>query len=42
MPSSSRTLGTMALPVSYLDWAVSEWRPERMSWLWMTPKSIDG
>ena len=37
-----RTLGTMALPVSYLDWAVSEWRPERMSWLWMTPRSIDG
>ena len=34
-----RTLGTMALPVSYLDWAVSEWRPERMSWLWMTPRS---
>jgi hypothetical protein len=37
-----RTLGTMLLPVSYLDWAVSEWRPERMSWLWMTPRSIDG
>ena len=37
-----RTLGTMALPVSYLDWAVSEWRPERMSWLWMTPRSING
>jgi hypothetical protein len=36
-----RTLGTMALPVSYLDWAVSEWRPERMSWLWMSPRSID-
>lgn len=25
------------LPKSYLDWAVSEWRPERMSWLWMSP-----
>ena len=37
-----RTLGTALLPVSYLDWAVSEWRPERMSWLWMTPRSIDG
>jgi hypothetical protein len=37
-----RTLGTALLPVSYLDWAVSEWRPERMSWLWMTPKAIDG
>jgi hypothetical protein len=37
-----RTLGTMLLPVAYLDWAVSEWRPERMSWLWMTPKASDG
>jgi hypothetical protein len=37
-----RTLGTMLLPVSYLDWAVSEWRPVRMSWLWMTPRSING
>jgi hypothetical protein len=37
-----RTLGTRLLPVSYLDWAVSEWRPEPMSWLWMTPKAIDG
>jgi hypothetical protein len=36
-----RTLGTMLLPASYLDWAVSEWRPERMSWLWMTPRSSD-
>lgn len=32
-----RTLGTMLLPRSYLDWAVSEWRPERMAWLWMQP-----
>ena len=37
-----RTLSTRLLPVSYLDWAVSEWRPEPMSWLWMTPKAIDG
>ncbi len=37
-----RSLGTRLLPLSYLDWAVSEWRPERMSWLWMTPKAIDG
>jgi hypothetical protein len=37
-----RTLGTRLLPVRYLDWAVSEWRPEPMSWLWMTPKAIDG
>jgi hypothetical protein len=31
------TLGTKLLPRSYLDWAVNEWRPERMSWLWMEP-----
>lgn len=28
---------TRLLPDSYLEWAVSEWRPERMSWLWMQP-----
>jgi hypothetical protein len=33
-----RTVGTALLPGSYIDWAVSEWRPERMSWLWMVPK----
>jgi hypothetical protein len=33
-----RSLGTRLLPAFYLEWAVSEWRPERMSWLWMTPK----
>jgi hypothetical protein len=32
-----RTLGTALLPKSYLDWAVSEWRPVQMSWLWMVP-----
>ena len=37
-----RTLGTMLLPSSYLDWAVSEWRPVRMTWLWMVPKSANG
>jgi predicted O-methyltransferase YrrM len=31
------TLGTALLPKSYLDWAVSEWRPVQMSWLWMVP-----
>lgn len=31
------TLGTRLLPQSYLDWAVSEWRPVRMAWLWMEP-----
>lgn len=32
-----RSLGTWLLPNSYLDWALSEWRPERMCWLWMKP-----
>ncbi len=34
-----RTFGTTVLPNSYLDWAVSEWRPSPMSWLWMEPIS---
>ena len=29
---------TWLLPKSYLDWAVSEWRPVRMCWLWMKPR----
>jgi hypothetical protein len=29
---------TRLLPRSYLAWAVSEWRPERMCWLWMVPR----
>ncbi len=33
-----RTFGTMLLPKAYLRWAVSEWRPVRMAWLWMEPK----
>ena len=33
------SLGTKLLPSRYLDWAVNEWRPERMSWLWMEPKA---
>jgi hypothetical protein len=33
-----RTLGTKLLPPSYIDWAVSEWRPVKMAWLWMEPK----
>lgn len=33
-----KTMGTRLLPTSYLDWAVSEWRPVRMAWLWMEPK----
>ena len=32
-----RTIWTSMLPRSYLDWAMSEWRPVRMNWLWMTP-----
>jgi hypothetical protein len=36
-----RTLATTLLPRSYLDWAVSEWRPEKMAWLWLTPKSAN-
>ena len=31
--------GTRLFPNRYLDWAVSEWRPVRMSWLWARPKS---
>jgi hypothetical protein len=34
-----RTLATDLLPSRYLDWAVSEWRPVRMSWLWAEPVS---
>lgn len=33
-----RTFVTALLPGRYLDWAVGEWRPERMSWLWMEPR----
>ena len=33
-----RSLGTALLPGGYIDWAVGEWRPVRMSWLQMTPK----
>ena len=32
-----RTWFTRLLPRSYLEWSVSEWRPVRMSWLWMEP-----
>lgn len=35
------TLGTALLPKRYLDWAVSEWRPVKMSWLWMEPRNKD-
>jgi precorrin-6B methylase 2 len=30
-----KTRGTRLLPKAYLDWAVSEWRPVPMSWLWI-------
>jgi hypothetical protein len=36
-----RTLYTRLVSKSYLDWAVSEWRPIRMNWLWMKPKCKD-
>lgn len=32
-----RTIWTALLPEAYLEWAVSEWRPGLMSWLWMKP-----
>ena len=31
------SLYTRLLPRRYLEWCVSEWRPGRMSWLWMRP-----
>jgi len=31
---------TRLMPRRYLEWAVSEWRPGRMSWLWLQPKGI--
>lgn len=33
-----KTPYTRLVPKTYLDWAVSEWRPIRMNWLWMRPK----
>ena len=33
-----RTIFTRLMPRAYLDWSVSEWRPELMSWLWMEPR----
>jgi hypothetical protein len=32
---------TRCLPARYLRWAVSESRPERMSWFWMEPQAAD-
>jgi hypothetical protein len=32
-----KTVYTYLLPKTYVDWAVSEWRPIRMNWLWMKP-----
>lgn len=37
-----RTLGTALLPQRYLEWAVNEWRPVQMSWLWMKPDPTHG
>jgi len=36
-----RTFYTSILPQSYLEWAVSEWRPIKMCWLWMVPKKLN-
>lgn len=36
-----RTLVTSLLPASYLNWCVSEWRPVKMAWFWMTPLKED-
>jgi hypothetical protein len=35
-----RTLYTRLLPGRFMRNAVSEWRPERMTWLWMRPVAI--
>ena len=35
-----RTLYINILPSRYLDWTVSEWRPVKMSWLWMCPLEL--
>jgi len=32
-----RTVGTFLMPREYLQWAVNEWRPVRMSWLYLVP-----
>lgn len=32
------TFGTRIMPREYLQWAVNEWRPVRMSWLLLVPK----
>jgi len=34
-----RDLYIALLPKRYLNWAVSEWRPRGMSWMWMTPNA---
>ena len=33
------SLGTRLIPRAYLAWALSEWRPARMCWLWMKPRA---
>lgn len=35
---SPRPTVASLLPRRYLDWAISEWRPEPMQWLWMRVK----
>lgn len=33
------TTFTGLMPRHYIDWTVSEWRPAKMSWLWMEPSA---
>jgi hypothetical protein len=33
------TLGTILAPRSHMNFTVNELRPERMAWLWMTPRA---
>jgi hypothetical protein len=35
-----RSLYLRLLPQRYLRWAVSEWRPSRMTWFWMQPREV--
>lgn len=34
-----KTFITKILPRSYMEWSVSEWRPVKMAWFWMTPRN---
>jgi hypothetical protein len=36
-----RSFLTAVMPARYLERAVTEWRPEQMSWYWMEPRAAD-